>query len=78
MTWNALSALLKRQKHVTTNSEDETDIESDNDNYVDDGEGLLMETEKEMLRSLSLANPLATGEIGIALSTKRTIVMKML
>ena len=50
-------------------SEDETDTESDDDNDVDDEEGLLKETEKEALRSLSLANPLATGEINIALST---------
>ncbi|CAH3146148.1 unnamed protein product [Porites lobata] len=34
-----------------------------------DEEGLLKETEKEALRSLSLASPLATGEINIALST---------
>ena len=59
----------EKAKTCDDDSEDETDTESDDDNDVDDEEGLLKETEKEALRSLSLANPLATGEINIALST---------
>ena len=59
----------EKAKTCDDDSEDETDTESDDDNDVDDEEGLLKETEKEALRSLSLANPLATGEINFALST---------
>ena len=59
----------EKAKTCDYDSEEETNTENDDDNDVDDEEGLLKETEKEALRSLSLANPLATGEINIALST---------
>lgn len=56
----------EKAKTCDDDSEDETDTKSDDDNDVDDEEGLLKETEKKALKSLSLANPLATGEINIA------------